>query len=89
MQTKNPALAALRQACSKGEPIAEIPQRYCTVHFSNGVENTARLVITEQKARSATIAELSRLFPFSEASKMKRCIVSQPFNSWDEAFYHK
>lgn len=62
-------------------------KRYYKVWFSNGTETTAKLVLdTERYPIGTSVAEYSRLFPYSEAGKMKRLVHTSLFDSWLEAF---
>lgn len=62
---------------------------YVKVRFScktNGA--TAGLVLPYDKVSHATISELSRFFPYSEAPKMKRLELSPQYATQEEAFAH-
>ena len=50
---------------------------------------TAGLIIPTAKFSNMSIADISRLFPMSEASKMERIEQAGPFVTWNEAFAHK
>jgi hypothetical protein len=47
---------------------------------------TAGLILNDSELKGKSTSDLSRLFPYSEAPKMKILFVSQGFNSWNEAF---
>jgi len=49
-------------------------------------EMTAGLVIDTDKCREWTVADFSRLFPYSEAGKMRVFYSSPVFTSFEEAF---
>lgn len=71
-------------------PMSEtIKGKFCKIRFSNGTESTAGLVVDAEFAHTASIAELSRMFPCSEAPKMKRLIISHPFDTFEAAFNSK
>lgn len=48
---------------------------------------TARLIIPKKTFETKNIAELSRMFPYSEALKMRRFFRSPEFDTWQDAFY--
>lgn len=47
---------------------------------------TAGLVVDCAKTDFQNVAELSRLYPFTEADRMERLYVSPEFKSWEGAF---
>lgn len=57
------------------------------IRFTGKVGETAGLIVTTEQARQS-ISKLSRLFPYSEASKMERLETSRAYKTWDEAFAH-
>ena len=64
------------------------PIRYYRVWFTNGSDRTAGVVCDTKlyPMNKTTIATYSRMFPFSEAIKMKRFHMTQAFDTWNEAF---
>jgi hypothetical protein len=61
---------------------------FCKVWFTGPQGETAGLVISEEKARKSSTAELSRMFPTSEFRKMAWLHVSPVYDTWDAAFAH-
>ena len=59
---------------------------YQKIRFTSRNGSTAGLVFDSFKIEHSSISELSRFFPYSEASKMARIQVSPEFNTWEEAF---
>lgn len=60
---------------------------YRKIRFTNGKDDaTAGLIIDEARYAKETIDSLSRLYPYSEAGKMKVFQSSLPFETWDQAF---
>lgn len=49
---------------------------------------TAGLILTLKQIRDITVADLSRMYPYSVANKMERLQKSQPYPTWNEAFNH-
>jgi hypothetical protein len=47
---------------------------------------TAGLIVPAEQLKSMTISEVSRLFPYFEANKMKTLQVSPVFETWEAAF---
>ena len=64
-------------------------KQYVKVRFTNGTESTAGLVLDYEKVRDATVSELSKYFPMSEANKMHKVIMSHPYDTWLDAFNHQ
>jgi hypothetical protein len=72
-------------------------RQFYKVWFSNGTvkspatESTAKLVIDNERLPyfGTSIAEYSRLFPVSEAGKMKRLLRTGTYNSFIEAFHDR
>jgi hypothetical protein len=62
---------------------------FTKVWFANGSEKTAGLILPTAKVHAMSVNEISRLFPTSEARKMKRVHISPEFETWDEAFDFK
>lgn len=63
---------------------------YQKVMFSSkNYGKTAGLVIESEKLAEMSIAEISRLFPYSEAMKMGKLHISPKYNSWEHAFEHE
>ena len=58
---------------------------------SNDPEHcTAGLVLDSDKLRGMSISDVSRLFPMSEARKMRGVLqVSRKYSTWNEAFQHQ
>jgi hypothetical protein len=64
-----------------------MPKQFYRIWFSNGREDTAKLILdTERFPLRTTIGDYSRLFPYSEAAKMKRFFRTGLYDSFAEAF---
>lgn len=61
---------------------------YQKVRFSSPTGATAGLVLRTADLRNKTVADISRLFSYSEARFMRRLEVSPEFATWAEAFGH-
>jgi len=62
-------------------------QGFYQVWFSNGTERTAKLIVhTSQFPIGTAPTKYSHLFPYTEAPKMKRMIISTVYDTWDAAF---
>ena len=61
-------------------------QTYVKIAFRNGSEQTAGLVIPFEEFKRADLSRLSRLFPYSEARKMRGLLVSPQFPTFEKAF---
>jgi hypothetical protein len=60
---------------------------YRKIRFTNGIDDaTAGLIIEDTRYATETIDSLSRLYPYSEAGKMKVFQASLPFPTWEDAF---
>ena len=59
---------------------------YQKIRFTSRNGSTAGLVFDSFKIEHSSVSELSRFFPYSEASKMARIQVSPEFDTWEEAF---
>jgi hypothetical protein len=63
---------------------------YRKVRFTSPTNgSTAGLVVTCYQDSQHSIESLSRLFPYSEAPKMRTLQVSQAYRTWEEAFDHE
>lgn len=62
---------------------------YQKIRFTSRNGSTAGLVFDSLKIERSSVSELSRFFPYSEASKMARIQVSPKFNTWEEAFEYQ
>ena len=63
-------------------------EKFYKVRFTNGDESTAGLVVKKSQIENMSVSDISRLFPYSEARKMKRLEQSPQMSSFDEAFYY-
>ena len=63
-------------------------KHFYKVWFSNGSERTAKLIVDtfSHPIGKTGVSEYSRLFPISEAPKMKRCLIGNRYETWQEAF---
>jgi len=61
---------------------------YVKFRFVSDEGATAGVVMAESSYRAASISDLSRLFPYSEARFMRRLEVSPAYDLWDRAFAH-
>jgi len=62
---------------------------YRKVRFTSKANgSTAGLVIESDRFERMSITDFSRLFPYSEASKMRTLQVSPEFPTWEAAFDH-
>lgn len=93
MKTENPLLARLRSHISgaiargEGQAVTEMPVIYRKVRFTSVRHgSTAGLVVEAAKLARMSLADVSRLFPYSEANKMRRLEVSPDCTGWDAAF---
>ena len=59
---------------------------FVKVRFTGRGGATAGLVIADDDER--TVADLSRMFPYSESNKMQRFERSPAYETFDEAFRH-
>ena len=50
---------------------------------------TAGLILESSKLESMTVSDVSRLFPYSEAAKMRVIQVSPRYPDWEAAFNHQ
>lgn len=64
-------------------------EQFVKFRFVNGDEATAGLVISLEVWTTATVTELSRMFPAGEALKMQTLQCSRVFDTWKEAFCHR
>lgn len=64
-------------------------ETYRKIRFTDGREHTAGLVIAESKFRKMTIEQISRLFPMSEAMRMRTLQVSPEYPTKEDAFEHE
>ena len=66
-------------------------KRYYKVWFTNGKERTAQLVVDTDKfpKGKTSIETYSRLFPYSEAPKMKTFCTTGLYDSFMEAFHER
>ncbi len=63
---------------------------FCKVRFTSKRHGaTAGLVIDGHRAKTASIADLSRLFPTWEANKMHTLECSPEFATFEQAFAHE
>jgi len=64
--------------------------KFYKVWFENGSERTSGLVLDDAKFpyNSRDVAAYSRLFPYSEAGKMRILCKSPLFETWEDAFLH-
>ena len=61
--------------------------KYVKVWFeSKDHGKTAGLILKADDSRLKDVVELSRMFPYSEALKMESVYISEPFDTWEEAF---
>lgn len=67
-----------------------MPKQYYAVYFCDPIKRirTAALILDTDKfpPDQVTVSQLSRLFPYSEAPKMKRLIMMHAKNTWAEAW---
>jgi hypothetical protein len=61
---------------------------YVKFRFTSRHGSTAGLIIETRKLEQMSVREVSRLFPYYEAGKMKRLQVSPQYQTWEEAFNH-
>jgi hypothetical protein len=64
-------------------------KKYYAIYFCDPIKRirTAALIVdTEKFPLNTSIQAYSRLFPYSEAPKMKRFVSMHPKSTWDEAF---
>lgn len=62
---------------------------YVKVRFTGPSGHTAGIILPYARVSHATITELSRYFPMSEAGKMHRLEISPQYQLWDDAFAHE
>ena len=69
---------------------------FTKIRFSNHATSTdpecctAGLVIDSDKLKGMSITDVSRLYPMSEARKMRGVLqVSKDFDTWNEAFHYQ
>lgn len=55
-------------------------------HSFDGKERTAGLVVPFEEFKTADLSRLSRLFPYTEARKMRGLLVSPQFPTFEKAF---
>jgi hypothetical protein len=61
-------------------------QTYVKIAFRNGNAQTAGLVVPFEEFKAADLSRLSRLFPYTEARKMRGLLVSPQFPTFEDAF---
>jgi len=81
-------MAAKRHRAGKGKRHST-GGGYRKVWFSGPGGTTAGLVLKSSEVDEKTIPELSRLFPYTEASKMTKVHASPEYETWDQAFKHE
>lgn len=57
--------------------------------FTNGKEHTAALIMESAKLIKMPVTEVSRLFPYSEAPKMRTFEMSPAYETWEQAFEYQ
>lgn len=62
---------------------------FVKIRFTGPAGATAGIILPYAKVSHATISELSRHFPMSEANKMRRLDISPQYALWDDAFTHQ
>ena len=50
-------------------------------------QTTAALILDSEKIDGMTVAEISKLFPYSESTKMVYLEISPEYDSFEDAFY--
>ena len=50
-------------------------------------QTTAALILDSEKIDGMTVTEISRLFPYSECTKMVYLEISPEYDSFEDAFY--
>ena len=75
-------------ARGEGKAITEIPAKYRKVRFTSKRGATAGLVIESGRLARMNVADLSRLFPYSESRFMAKVETSPEYATWDDAFAH-
>jgi hypothetical protein len=61
---------------------------YRKVRFTSYAGNTAGVIVESAKFDTMTTSDISRLFPYYEAPKMKVLQLSDEYSSWEAAFSH-
>lgn len=63
---------------------------FLKIRFTSPAQgSTAGLVLDTDKFNALSIQDISRMFPYSEALKMKRLQASRNYPTWVEAFAHE
>ena len=75
-------------ARGEGKAITEIPAKYRKVRFTSKRGATAGLVVESDRLARMSLADVSRLFPYSESRFMAQLETSPEYPSWDAAFAH-
>lgn len=92
MKSKDIITAGVNRMITNGEtPVAGIPATYVKFRFRNPFngQSTAGLVVPFHEMKHKSISDLSRLFPYSEANKMRTVDVSPEYSTWEQAFNHQ
>jgi len=66
-----------------------IPGMFYSIWFSGRGGQTTKLVVKGEILKKASIANLSRMFPYFEVSKLQKLHTAGPYNSFDEAFLNR
>jgi hypothetical protein len=66
-----------------------IPGMFYSIWFSGRGGQTTKLVVKGEILKKASIANLSRMFPYFEMSKLQKLHTAGPYNSFDEAFLNR
>lgn len=75
----------------EGKSVEAVTPNYYGLYFCDPKtqERTACLILNDaEHPTSKSVSEFSRLFPYSEAPKMKRMVMTRSFKTWDEAWNH-
>lgn len=61
-------------------------RQYFKIRFTNGADFTPAIILPADQVHGASTKQLAGYFPMADILRMQSLEVSQPFNSFDEAF---
>lgn len=70
----------------KANPQQKTVIEFHKIRFHDGKRATGGLVLPSTMIKGKTVAQLSRYFPHSEATKMRTVQISEGFPTFEEAF---
>ena len=76
------------QQLLKPTTTSETDIMYSKIAFTSSEHgNTTPLIVETEKLNTMTLGQISNLYPYSEAMKMKRYLRTDGFATWDDAFH--